>query len=101
MGPWVVHLFESEQVMMHHFLNELHKKAKGEGEKNSIYTNVWVLQYTEDVPDRAYMNWTCKSIPTKDANTEISTLPDFAKLQHMYQCMIKVGEGAREVYVQN
>ena len=45
-----------------------------------MYTNVWMIHYTEDVPERAYMGWTCKSIPTKDANSEISSMPDFGKM---------------------
>ena len=77
-------MFEAEQVMMEHFIKQLHKKYKAEGEKASIYTNIWVINYTEDIPERAYMSWVCKSIPAKDANTEISSLPDFGKLQHMY-----------------
>ena len=62
-----------------------------------MYTNVWMIHYTEDVPERAYLNWTCKSIATKDANSEISSMPDFGKMQHIYQSMVKIGNDAKEM----
>jgi hypothetical protein len=59
LGPWIVHMFEADTPLMTTFVKKLHEKKKEDG---SYYHNIWVLHYTEDVPTRAYANWSCKSI---------------------------------------
>jgi|TARA_B110001450_G_C17530225_1_gene444372 hypothetical protein len=72
LGPWIVHMFEADAPLMMNFVKKLQEKNKEDG---SYYHNVWVLHYTEDVPTRAYMNWSSKSVGTNNATREIKSLP--------------------------
>ena len=88
LGPWVVHLLEAEEVLMNRFIKRLHEMHHKE---QSYYANSWVLHYTEDVPQRAYLNWNSKMINTQSATREIKTLPDFEKMYTIYESMVKIG----------
>ena len=76
LGPWIVHLFEAETSLMEKFVKKLHEKSKEQG---SYYVQVHVLHYTEDIPTRAYANWSAKGINTQNATREIKSLGSFEK----------------------
>lgn len=65
LGPWIVHLIEAENTLMKQFVRKLlEKKTVKVNDRGSYYHNAWVVQYTEDIPQRAYFNWTCKQVQT-------------------------------------
>ena len=57
LGPWVVHLFEAEQPLMGRYIKCLFEKSKA---KDTYYTGIWIMNYTEDVAQKAYNDqWSC------------------------------------------
>ena len=86
-------MFEADTPLMTTFVKKLHEKKKEDG---SYYHNIWVLHYTEDVPARAYANWSCKSINTSNATRDIKTLPQFEKTLTIYDSMVQIGNEAQE-----
>ena len=44
---------------MHKFLGELNKMRNA---KDTYYKNIWVVQYQENIKERAYLHWSCKNI---------------------------------------
>lgn len=63
--------------------------------KSSIYQNLWVLHYTEDVTSKAFPHWYCKSINTSQATREIKSSSDFEKIRTIYQSMVEIGEACK------
>lgn len=94
MGPFIVHMFEAEQVLMYRFIHKLLQKKKAHG---SYYKEIVVLNYTEDIPYKAYVGWTCKSINTGSATKEIKELQDFEKVVTIYEGMLSIGSQAKLV----
>ena len=91
LGPWIVHMFEADSPLMMSFMTKLQQKNNEDG---SYYQNIWVLHYTEDVPSRAYPNWTCKSVQTNSATREIKSLDPFSKILTIYDAMVTIGNDA-------
>merc|ERR1711990_472909 len=88
LGPWVVHLIEAENILMKQFIRKLLEKRNTKvSERGSYYHNAWVVQYTEDIPQRAYFNWNCKNVPTSQATREVKALGDFEKMATVYESM--------------
>ena len=94
LGPWIVHLFEAEAPLINKYVHDLLKKQMSKG---SYYNNIWVLHYTEDVPQRAYHSWTAKSVNTQSATREIKSYPHFEKIFTIYDSMVKIGVEAQQV----
>lgn len=65
--------------------------------RQSIYQNIWVVQYIEDIPVRAFNNWYCKNINTSAATREIKSFSDYEKMQTIYSSMVGIGESAKAV----
>lgn len=98
LGPWVVHLIEAETPLMMQFLKKLLEKRNAKvSERGSYYHNAWVVQYTEDIPQRAYFNWNCKQVQTSQATREVKTLGDFEKSYTIYESMVNIGVQAQAV----
>lgn len=91
LGPWHVHMLEAEQTLMYRFVNHL---SKAVSQKSSHYSNVWVLNYTEDVPSRAYHNWYCKTVPAQSATREIKGLQENERVEAIYESMCQIGHAA-------
>lgn len=94
LGPYVVHLLEAEQTLMNRYLKKLQQMKSA---KQSIYSGIWVLHYTEDVPVRAYSNWYCKNINTSQATREIRSFNEFDRVSTIYTAMLQIGEEAKKV----
>lgn len=92
LGPWVVHLFEAEQPLMGRYIKKLYEKSKA---KDSYYTGIWIMHYTEDVAQKAYNNqWSCQSINTKDAVKTITEMNAYGRVSHIYNSMVSIGVNA-------
>ena len=83
----MVHMLECENPLMTNFMRALHAKSK---EKGSYYKGVWVINYAEDINERAYVTWMCKRI-SDQTETTVATLPSFEKQCHVYENMVVVG----------
>jgi len=56
-GSWCKKIFEAEQPLMGRYIKKLYEKSKA---KDSYYTGIWIMHYTEDVSQKAYNNqWSC------------------------------------------
>lgn len=64
-------------------------------QENSYYSNIWVVNYTEDVASRAYHGWNCKIINTQQATREIKAMSDFEKVSTIYEGMVNIGTQAQ------
>ena len=93
LGPWIIHCLEAEDVLMQRFFKKLREKQNNE---ISYFKETYVIHYTEDITDRAFLLWACKSILTKDATAEIKTLDDFEKVSYLYKNMVKLGTDTKD-----
>merc|ERR1712086_609189 len=91
LGPWIVHLFEAEVTLMERFVTKMRQKQT---ERNSYYQDIHVIHFTEDVDQRAFSTWSCKSIQTSQATSEIKTMVDEEKVSYIYANMVKLGVDA-------
>jgi hypothetical protein len=68
-----------------------YSKAKG-----SIYTQFWVLQYSDEVPQPAFNIWQCKALVTSTLTKEIKALPNFEAIYLLNESLIKIGNAVSQ-----
>ena len=77
---------------MKQFMRKLReKKTTKVSERGCYFHNAWVVHYTEDIPQRAYFNWTCKQLQTSQATREVKNMGDFEKVSLIYDSMCNIG----------
>mmetsp|Transcript_5012 Transcript_5012/g.8548 ORF Transcript_5012/g.8548 Transcript_5012/m.8548 type:complete len:216 (-) Transcript_5012:185-832(-) len=94
LGSWMVHLFEAENPLMGRYVRKLSQRMQA---KDSYTQSVWVIHFTEDVPQQAYNNWFCKQVNTQQAAREIKNLPELERVNHIYSSMVSIGMQAQQV----
>ena len=98
LGPWIVHMFEAEGPLMQQYIHKLNEKKNTKvNDRGSYFHNVWVLQFTEDIPQRAYFSWSCKMVPTSNATREVKSMGDFEKTCVIYDSLSNIGAQAASV----
>ena len=72
---------------MHKFLGELNKMRNA---KDTYYKNIWVVQYQENIKERAYLHWSCKNIKDQ-TDAVVNTQDVFNRHAYVYEAMVAVG----------
>lgn len=91
-GPWIVHLFEAENPLMNRYIQHLMAKRD---EKGSMYAEVWVVHFQEDVIP-AYESWIVKTIK-EQTDPVIKDDADFDRIHRVYDAMVRVGRESHQV----
>jgi hypothetical protein len=89
-GAWHVVLLEAENPLMSKIIKHLDAKVD---EPNSYYADIWVVHYTEDIAQRVYEGWVCKSYK-EQSELIIKDDSDFEKIFKTYEGMVSVGKDA-------
>ena len=81
-------MLEAENPLMSKFIKHLEAKLD---EPNSYYADIWVIHYAEDVRQRVFDGWVCRSYK-EQSELIIKDDSDFEKIFKTYEGMVSVGK---------
>jgi len=53
--------------------------------------HTWVLHSTEEVPEQAFTDWSCRQINASQAQREIKSYPQVERVFQIYSSMVNIG----------
>lgn len=87
MGNKYIHLLECEDEEYMDTLLQNLQKTVGSG----IHENIWVVHFTEEVPQQAYCTWLAKVQSLSQQSMEIEKHAQVDRVFTLYEGMIKIG----------
>ena len=75
-----------DEEFLDHTLKAIHASLG-----QTTHEQAWMVFQTEEVPERAFHEWYCKSFTAGSSQKEIKQLPMIEKIHSIYTAMLGVG----------
>ncbi len=90
LGPYTIHLVEGDSNSVKKVLHHISNNMNG---NHPFYNNAWVLHFVDEVPNKIFNQWFCKSVSIGGTGKDMKNITSqMDKAYTIYEAMCEIGK---------